>query len=135
MTEEQDKDLSREEQEAFHKLAETRYHSLSDEDRIVRTLRSLGYIRPSHRRMLRWFIQGAAAAAILIVTFLMGVQFGNRPREEITPVVKPTHDDHLTPSQLATEKADIEDPSVLEDYRDEPDRPGNGNALFAKTLD
>jgi len=112
-----------------------RYHSLSDEDRIVKALRKRGYIRPSRRRALRWFIQTVAAAAILIATFLTGVQFGNRSTKEMAPVVKPVREDRSTQSELATEKTIIEDPSVLDDYRDEPDRPGNGNALLAKSLD
>jgi hypothetical protein len=135
MTEKRDNDLSREEQEAFHKLAGMCYHSLSDEDRIVKALRKRGFIRPSRRQTLRWFVQTLAAAAILIVTFLMGVRVGDRSSEEITPVVKPVREDHSTPSKLATDKTIIEDSSVLDDYRDEPDRPGNVNALLAKTLD
>jgi len=135
MTEKQDNDLSREEQEAFRKLAGMRYHSLSDEDRIVKVLRKRGYIKPSRRRTMRWMVQMVAAAAILIATFLMGVRFGDRSTRESDPFVKPIREDHSTPSKLAATKTVIEDPSVLEDYRDEPDRPDNGSTLIAKTID
>jgi hypothetical protein len=112
-----------------------RYHSLSDEDRIVKALRKRSYIRPSRRRTMRWMAQMVAAAAILIATFLMGVQFGDRSTRESDPVVKPIREDHSTPSKLAATKTVVEDPSVLEDYRDEPDRPDNGSTLIAKNLD
>jgi hypothetical protein len=113
-----------------------RYHSVSDEERIVKSLRKQGLIRSPRFKMFRRVFQAAAVAAVLIATFMMGAQYGRRAvTTETIPVVKPVRDDHLAPSQLTSSDIVTEDPSALDDYRDEPDRPDNGGTLFAKTLE
>jgi anti-sigma-K factor RskA len=136
MTEDQNNDLTREEQEAFRSLAETRLHSISDEERIVRALQKRGLIKPSQSsRTWRWVVQATAAAAVLAGTFFVGVQYGSRSSTEVPPVVKPIREERSTTSDFAVTRVLVEDPSVLEDYRDEPDRPGDGGTLLAKTID
>ncbi len=133
MTEEPREDLSPEEQKAFRSLREAQY-SMSDEARIVKALERRGLIRSTLPRSWRWVIQAAAAAAVLAGTFFMGVEYGTRASRDIEPAVIPVADEEPAPSRFVQDRGTVEDPSDLDDYRDEPDRPGNGDVLFAKIV-
>jgi hypothetical protein len=85
-------------------------------------------------RSLRWFVQAAAAAAVLAGAFFMGAEYGTRASKDVEPVLIPVAEEQPAPSRLVVNRKLIEDPTDLDDYRDEPDRPGNGDVLFAKIV-
>jgi hypothetical protein len=124
-------ELSREELEAFRSLRETRNQFFGNEDRIVSALKERGLIRSSTHRGRRWFVRAAAAAAVLAGTFFVGVQYGRQSSAPIDPVVTPATHEQSEPIRRAIDRDTVEDPSILDEYRDEPDRPGNGKVLVA----
>jgi hypothetical protein len=131
-------DLSREEREAFRSLAEISFHPGVNEDRIVMALRSKGLIGPSRRRLRSLFMKAAAAAAILAGAFLLGMQYGSHQPGQPEPMVKPVHEARPSGSDVLVTRggtSEHADPTVLDDYRDEPDRPGDGGSIYAKRLD
>jgi hypothetical protein len=129
--EDQRDELSREEMEAFRSLKETRNQSLGNEDLIVSALKTRGLIRSSTHRGHRWFVRTAAAAAVLAGTFFVGVQYGRKSSVPIDPVVTPATREQSEPIRQTIDRGTVEDPSILDEYRDEPDRPGNGKVLVA----
>jgi hypothetical protein len=133
MTEDQRDDLSQEEQKAFRSLREIQ-RSIGNEERIVKTLKKRGLIHSSMPRSLRWLVQAAAAVAVLAGAFFMGAEYGTRTSKDIEPVLIPVSEEQPAPSRLVVNRKLIEDPTDLDDYRDEPDRPGNGDVLFAKIV-
>lgn len=132
MKEDQVDELSGEEQDAFRSLRETQNRSFGDEDRIVRALKERGLIRESSHSGRRWFVRVAAAAAVLAGTFFGGIQYGRQSNVPIDPVVLPVTGEQSEPIRRAIIRDTVEDPSILDEYRDEPDRPGNGKVLFAR---
>jgi hypothetical protein len=125
---------SREEREALLRLAETEVDPGIDEERIVRALRRRGLIRPSLPRLRRWMVQATAAAALLGVTFLLGVRYGRNVRPAALPTATPAGEQAVSP-RGDDPRGLSRDPETLEDYRDEPDRPGDERILLAKALD
>jgi hypothetical protein len=130
--EDQRDELSREELEAFRSLRETPNRSFGNEDRIISALKEHGLIRSSSHRGHRWFVQAAAAAAVLAGTFFVGVQYGRQSRVPINPVVTPAIHEQSEPIRPTIDRDTVEDPSILDEYRDEPDRPGNGKVIVAR---
>jgi hypothetical protein len=133
MTEHRDEELSREELEAFRSLAEIRRLPTRDEDRIVRALRKRGLIKPSHRRVWHRFAQAAAIAAVLVVTFYLGMEYGSHSANSVGSNLEPAREATPATDDLLTTRTPPQIPSSLEDYRDEPDPPETGRVLFAKT--
>ncbi len=138
MNEEDRNDLSREEREALRSLSEIRYHPGVNEDRIVKALRKKGLVGPARSRFSKLFVKAVAAAAVLAGTFLLGVQYGSRPAGQQTPVVTPIHEFRSSGGDVLVTRGEVVgtgDPTVLDEYRDEPDRPGDGGAIYATYLD
>ena len=133
MNEEREKDLSHEEQEALRGLAYEPGDSFGDEDRVVEALARRGLIRRSRPPILRRSIQVAAAAAVLLVTFFLGARYGRNAVEDGAPMVQPAEERGASSEFLLT-KAGVESSPVIEEYRDEPDQPGNGGVLFPKVI-
>jgi hypothetical protein len=135
MNEEERMKLSREEREALRSLSEIRYHPGVNEDRIVKALKKNGLIGQSGRRLPKLFIKAAAAAAVLAGTFLLGMQYGSRTPGYTEPMVKPIQESRPSDRNILVTRGEAADPTVLDEYRDEPDRPGDGGAIYAKYLE
>ncbi|MFC1852675.1 hypothetical protein ACFL27_20950 [candidate division CSSED10-310 bacterium] len=129
--------LTDEERQAFQALREGNYYSRKNEDRIVKTLKKQGLIQSSPRPGFQNFLWLATAAAALILTFMLGVQYGRQIVPQPSPAIE-----HVETKKIPS-VPDLDMPRSpkvannqlpVEDYRDEPDRPGNENELFAKTL-
>lgn len=131
----QNSDLTREEQEAFRSLADKHHYSKGEEDRIVRALQRHGLVKAPPKRAWRWFGQAAAAAAVLAVTFFLGMEYGSKPETVKNSVIKPVRESSHPVQKLVVPKNHVEDSSALEDYRDEPDHPGNGTIIVVKNLE
>ncbi|MFH1277766.1 MAG: hypothetical protein ABIK65_05255 [Candidatus Eisenbacteria bacterium] len=121
-------ELTAEERKAFRSLGDERAPA-GEEERILGALRSRGLVkRAAGRRPFGGAFRIAAAAALLIGTFLAGAEYGSRRREP-PPI----------PSAAGGEEggfavAELGALPTFDEYRDEPDRPVRGVSLDPKGM-
>ncbi len=130
-------DLTKEERRAFSSLSKVRFYSTDCEEFVIDSLRSRGLIRYKKKSILQSLSWFAAAAAASVFAFLLGVQYGSKASRNTEHYQQPVPIKHVrSPSDdfLASYYESGEKYSLL-DYRDEPDRPGNGDFLFSKVIE
>ncbi|MBN2053388.1 hypothetical protein JW905_00615 [bacterium] len=123
-------ELSDEEQAAYRALSGVHCEAALHEDDVMAALRRRRLLRKPRYR-LPLFARTAMATAVIIVTFILGVQYGrntNPPTSSRQAVATGTPG-HATQFHRASE-----DLLATANYRLEPDRPGNGMILFTKML-
>lgn len=121
--EERNDGLSREEEEAFRLLAEERRYSRKDEDRIVRELAGRGLVHRASRLLIRRTARLAVAAALLLGTFYLGAEYGGRGPDDPPPLAAPASSTDEPRIDVVLGRFLSDPEPMLDEYRDEPDRP------------